>query len=373
MSAADNDSTTEFIRDKHIAYVVALDSQRDSYEHVVTEHLRMSGIYWGLSALELVSSGDSLDKGEILRFVASCRHPCGGYGGNVGHDPHLLYTLSALQLLALCDALPRTQGAVTPELDVDATVHYIASLQQPDGSFAGDAWGEIDTRFSYCALQAAALLGRLDALNVPAAVDFVLACRNFDGGFGAVPGAESHAGQIFCCVGALSIASALGRIDADGLGWWLSERQVDSGGLNGRPEKQSDVCYSWWNLSALSILGRVGWIDGPALIAFILACQDPSGGGISDRPGNVPDVFHTFFGIAGLSLLGHLTAVGAAHAPIDPTYALPVRVVEALQLPRQVLALQAPPRAPPSDGDSAASGGAGIDTAGFTGRSKHTI
>lgn len=332
----------DFARDKHVTYVVALDSQRDSYEHVVTEHLRMSGIYWGLSAVAIVGGADALNRSEIVNFVKSCKHDDGGYGGNVGHDSHLLYTLSAVQLLALCDALPRERGAVTDAIDVEATVRYLQSLQQPDGSFAGDKWGEIDTRFSYCALQAAALLGRLDALNVPAAVEFVLSCRNFDGGFGAVPGAESHAGQIFCCVGALSIAGALDRIDVDNLGWWLAERQVDSGGLNGRPEKQSDVCYSWWILSALSILGRVGWIDGGALAGFILACQDPDGGGISDRPGNVPDVFHTFFGIAGLSLLGCLDdPLGTSHEPIDPTYALPRRIVESLGLPKQVLSLPA--------------------------------
>jgi prenyltransferase beta subunit len=126
--------------------------------------------------------------------------------------------------------------------------------------------GEIDTRFSYCALSCLALLGELHPstgeclIDVPGAVDFVSRCRNFDGGFGAVPGAESHAGQIFCCVGALSIAGALDRVDRDLLGWWLSERQCDSGGLNGRPEKQADVCYSWWILSCLRILGRVSLV-----------------------------------------------------------------------------------------------------------------
>lgn len=29
----------------------------------------------------------------------------GGFGGNVGHDPHLLYTLSAIQVLALFDKI----------------------------------------------------------------------------------------------------------------------------------------------------------------------------------------------------------------------------------------------------------------------------
>lgn len=29
----------------------------------------------------------------------------GGFGGNIGHDPHLLYTLSAIQVLALFDKI----------------------------------------------------------------------------------------------------------------------------------------------------------------------------------------------------------------------------------------------------------------------------
>jgi geranylgeranyl transferase type-2 subunit beta len=176
---------------------------------------------------------------------------CFRFAGNTNHDPHLLYTLSALQVLALYDELHR--------VDRDAVIRFVASLQQSDGSFAGDKWGEIDTRFSYCALSVLSLLNALDhdSVSVPKAVDFIKRCKNFDGGFGAVPGAESHAGQIFCCVAALSIAGALDVIDEDLLCWWLCERQCDSGGLNGRPEKQADVCYSWWILSSLSILGRV--------------------------------------------------------------------------------------------------------------------
>ena len=98
----------------------------------------------------------------------------------------------------------------------------VSKLQQPDGSFAGDAWGEIDTRcelnrketaaaaivhgmpwmlgiyiasrwsmrrFSYCALLCCRILDRMDAIDVSAAVDYVVACQNFDGGFGCTPGA----------------------------------------------------------------------------------------------------------------------------------------------------------------------------------------
>ena len=74
-------------------------------------------------------------------------------------------------------------------------MEYVQSLQKEDGSFAGDIWGEIDTRFSFCAVTTLALLGKLDAINVEKAIEFVLSCMNFDGGFGCRPGSESHAGQ----------------------------------------------------------------------------------------------------------------------------------------------------------------------------------
>jgi geranylgeranyl transferase type-2 subunit beta len=34
-------------------------------------------------------------------------NPKGGFGGNPHHDPHLLYTLSAVQLLTMFNALDR--------------------------------------------------------------------------------------------------------------------------------------------------------------------------------------------------------------------------------------------------------------------------
>lgn len=272
--------------------------------------------------MDLLGALHRMKKPEIIKFVLSCQHPNGGFSGNVNHDPHLLYTLSAVQILTIFDELHL--------IDVEKVTSYISSLQLPDGSFVGDKWGEVDTRFSYCALNALAVMGKLHSgvIDVDKAVDFIVRCRNFDGGFGAVPGAESHSGQIFCCVAALAICDRVTDcVDADALGWWLCERQLPCGGLNGRPEKREDVCYSWWVLSSLSALGRVSWIDKAKLASFILECQDAKDGGISDRPNNMTDVFHTYFGIAGFALLGY-----EGFNQIDPVYALPERIVEKLGL-----------------------------------------
>ncbi|KAH8154725.1 uncharacterized protein LAJ45_01256 [Morchella importuna] len=301
----------------HVKYIQTLDTHSDRLDYHLTTHLRLSGVYWGLTALHLLRHPTALPRPATIAFVLSCQHPSGGFGASPAHDPHLLYTLSAIQILATVDALDA--------LDADKTVRYIAARQTPDGCFTGDEWGEKDTRFIYCALNALSLLRRLDAVDVDAAMAYVMRCRNPDGGFGMAPQAESHAGQIFTCLGALRIGGALERLMSQDqinvLGDWLCERQLPSGGLNGRPEKLEDVCYSWWVVSSLAMVGRVGWVDGGRLEAFILGCQDVEGGGFADRAGDVADVFHTVFGVAGLSLLGY-----EGLEEVDPVYCMPREV-----------------------------------------------
>jgi len=333
----------EFFHDAHVKYITQLAkklSKKTSYEGVITAHLRMSGVYWSITALSLIVEHsvlrEAMGMDKIVEWVFQCYDAeSGGFGGNVGHDPHILYTLSALQILAIDDKLEDER------LDKEKVVGFITALMREDGSFKGDKWGEVDTRFSYCALSSLSLLASLSSIDVNKAAEYVALCKNFDGGFGAMPGAESHAGQIFCCVAALSIAKRLDLLDVPQLSWWLSERQCDSGGLNGRPEKQADVCYSWWILSSLSIMGKTNYINTDKLGEFILKCQDEADGGISDRPQNVADVFHTFFGISGLLLLGYFDKKGGEkdrkYKQIDPVYALPRDVVERMGLQGQVV------------------------------------
>lgn len=68
-------------------------------------------------------------------------------------------------------------------------------MEQADGSFCGDEFGEIDTRFLYCAVASLSLLGKLGEIDKERCVGYLKRCMNFDGGFGVSPGCESHAGQ----------------------------------------------------------------------------------------------------------------------------------------------------------------------------------
>ncbi|KAI0807124.1 rab geranylgeranyltransferase [Fomes fomentarius] len=300
----------------HVKYIQSLGENKDDLVYHLTAHLRMNAVYWGLTALCVMKHKDALNREEMIDFVMSCwDEEAGGFGAHPDHDAHLLSTLSAIQILTIQDALDR--------LDVPRVVRFILSLQQDSGVFAGDQFGEIDTRFLYCAVNALSLLGHLHELDVERTVGYIRRCRNFDGGFGAREGAESHAAQVWVCVAALAILDRLEDVDQETLGWWLAERQLPSGGLNGRPEKLEDVCYSHWVLSSMSILNKISWINAEKISAFILSAQDVEHGGIADRPGDQPDVFHTVFGVAGLSLLGY-----PGLDDLDPVYCMPASLIE---------------------------------------------
>ncbi|PYI20608.1 beta subunit of rab geranylgeranyltransferase [Aspergillus violaceofuscus CBS 115571] len=302
---------------KHVEYVKKLDSRRDELEYWLTEHLRLNGVYWGLTALHLMGSPEALPRQETIDFVLSCQRDNGGFGAAPGHDAHMLYTVSAVQLLVTLDAVDELEKRGLGGKEKIGS--FIAGLQdQESGAFHGDEWGEQDTRFLYGAFNALSLLGLLHLVDVSKAVEYVKKCENLDGGYGIRPGTETHAGQVFTCVGALAIAGRLDLVNRDRLGGWLSERQVDNGGLNGRPEKLPDACYSWWVGASLAMIDRLHWIDGSKLAAFILRCQDSDAGGIGDRPGSMVDVFHTCFGVAGLSLLKF-----DGLQEVDPVYCMP--------------------------------------------------
>ena len=131
VAAAAPPPTSLFVRDLHRAYVQKVGKATDTFEYCVTEHLRMSGVYWGVMAMEVMAAGEDMPRAELVEWVLSCFNADdGGFGGSVGHDSHLLYTLSAVQLLAIFDALDR--------LDRDAVVAFVAARQNPTGACLGD-------------------------------------------------------------------------------------------------------------------------------------------------------------------------------------------------------------------------------------------
>ena len=69
-------------------------------EYCTTEFLRLSGVYWGLVAMDLMGQLHRMDKEQVLEFVCACQSAeDGGFGPALHHDSHLLYTLSAIQVV----------------------------------------------------------------------------------------------------------------------------------------------------------------------------------------------------------------------------------------------------------------------------------
>ncbi|ODN74543.1 hypothetical protein L202_06914 [Cryptococcus amylolentus CBS 6039] len=306
----------------HVKYIQDLDKKQDLAYHL-TSHLRLNGIYWGLTALYIMGQPEALNREGVIQYVLSCwDDKAGTFGPHPGHDGHILATLSGIQVLLMQDALDRA--------DVERITSFLLSLINADGSVRGDPSPESDSRFTYILLSSLSLMSRLDLLTpeqLSSITSNIEQCKNFDGGFGLEPGTESHSGQVWVCTAALAILGRMDLVEEDLLGAWLSERQLANGGLNGRPEKLEDVCYSWWCLASISIIGKIHWINAEKLTNFILSAQDPDEGGIGDRPGNWVDVFHTLFGVAGLSLLGY-----PGLQDIDPVYCMPADLIDRLGL-----------------------------------------
>ena len=126
---------------------------QDAIGMFTNEHLKLPGAYWCIGSLKLMDKLSDIRKDEIVQFIKSCQHPCGGLGGNIGHDPHITTSLYALLILAMFDKVDA--------IDTDKLAEFVKSMQKEDGSFTGDYAGEVDTRFSYCAVSALSLLNKL--------------------------------------------------------------------------------------------------------------------------------------------------------------------------------------------------------------------
>lgn len=92
----------EFHLYEHINYIRRVSADAESFDYLA--RLTTLAHELGLLGLDFpVATGSRSSKGRVQReWVMSCFDgTTGGFAGNTGHDIHILYTLSALQILAL--------------------------------------------------------------------------------------------------------------------------------------------------------------------------------------------------------------------------------------------------------------------------------
>lgn len=234
----------KFYPKQHLEYIANLEQNKSLFSigGYFRNHLQMAGAYWAITSLQLLKKTVEPSKlDNLVNFITSCQNSDGGFGGNRGYDSNITNTLYALLILFQFDKLSA--------IDLDKVAQYVDSLYVPEtGSFMGDRFGEIDTRFVYSALY---ILVILDKPLPEKTVDFLVKCVNNDGGVGGQPHVESHAAYIFCGISAFALLGQMHRIPVKKVKQFLISRQTKLGGFNGRPEKLPDLCYSWWVLSSL--------------------------------------------------------------------------------------------------------------------------
>ena len=61
-----SDAPDTLLLEKHADYIASYGSKKDDYEYCMSEYLRMSGIYWGLTVMDLMGQLHRRNREEIL-------------------------------------------------------------------------------------------------------------------------------------------------------------------------------------------------------------------------------------------------------------------------------------------------------------------
>ena len=203
---------------------------------------------------------------RIIETLARFQCPTGGFCGGPGQLPHLATTYASVNVLAIL-ATPKAYRII----DRDSMFSFFLSLKQADGSFIMHEGGEIDVRGSYCVLSVAYMLDLLTPRLTDGISDFILKCQSYEGGFSGSPGVEAHGGYSFCAVAALEILGKVPQCNLDGLVRWSASRHMKvEGGFSGRANKLVDGCYSFWCGSLYPIIEKnlraLGRVQGDSTI-----------------------------------------------------------------------------------------------------------
>uniref|UniRef100_A0A914QYQ0 Geranylgeranyl transferase type II subunit beta n=1 Tax=Panagrolaimus davidi TaxID=227884 RepID=A0A914QYQ0_9BILA len=122
-------SPTELLSENHATFILKYGKTDNLFEYIMSEHLRLSGLYWCITALDIMGKKGESDMELIFQVINEAKNDDGGYGAAKGHASHILHTLCAVQVLVTLDRMDL--------IDVESLVKFVKSLQQEDGSFHG--------------------------------------------------------------------------------------------------------------------------------------------------------------------------------------------------------------------------------------------
>lgn len=103
--------------EKHAAFLKRFEKE----DNPMLDYMKLSAIYWTLTALDLMHKLPAINKDNVINFVKLCHNPDGGFAPAHMHDSHILSTLSGIQILIMYNELQPN--------DKEKLIRYISSLQ----------------------------------------------------------------------------------------------------------------------------------------------------------------------------------------------------------------------------------------------------
>jgi len=79
-------SPTELLLEKHQNFMVKFEQDRTSFEYVMTEYLRMSGVYWLIGGMDIIGEVGRANADLILDFVKKNQNEDMGFAAADDHD-----------------------------------------------------------------------------------------------------------------------------------------------------------------------------------------------------------------------------------------------------------------------------------------------
>ncbi|KAJ2588335.1 Rab geranylgeranyltransferase [Coemansia sp. RSA 1722] len=201
--------------DKHVEYILSLDKRQEEIEYWMTEHLRISGIYWGLVALSLMNKQQALDKEEILLQV---------------------------------------------NINVDGVVEYVEKSMNYDGGFGSEPGGESHSAQIFTCLAALAIAGKLQIIDRERLSRWLAERQLKSGGLNGRPQKLEDVCYSWWVLSSLKILDRVHWVDKDRLcEFILSAQDSVGGGIADRPGDMADVYHTCFGIAGLSLAGFKGY------------------------------------------------------------------------------------------------------------------
>lgn len=306
-------------RQKHCRYVREVMETRDIMFYL-TEQDRITTLYWAMNSLRMLGDPYFQElKPMALRYVLSCLKEDGGFGPNPEYKSNLISTFNALQLFFILGV----------PFYSDSTIKFVLKLQNLNGAFMNDHYGELDTRIDCCAILSLHLLYLMrehvtpcneftfeQARQLRCAIDLFSTTSgcNSSGSSANVSNDLQNKIDHVCAnnvdFGRERLAEPIPRDFLDEIGLDLDQTLYHllscnnyDGGFGQIEGSESHAAHVFCVVTSLRSLGKLESFDKKKTIDFLVFRQLESGG-FNGRVNKKEDVCYSFWAFSSLLILG---------------------------------------------------------------------